>query len=100
MWKSRNTYYKSSKWYNIHHKIWKCNRKWANVEDSRNKMTIERTRHDWLNSLFQCLQSPHEQLEYLRDMYDSILSDIAKQLFDELIGLNRKDFYSQWLVKC
>lgn len=84
---------------NLHHKIGQCNRGWANVEDNRNKMIIDRSRHEWLNSLFQCLQSPHEQLWYLREMYDSVLSNTAKQLFDELLSLNIQDFYAEWLVK-
>lgn len=90
-----------AKWkeYNLHHKIWKCNRKRANINDERNKIVIRKVRHEWLNSLFQCLQSPHEQLEYLRDMYDSILSNTAKNLFDSLLSLNEYDFYAEWLVK-
>ena len=62
-------------------------------------MIIDKTRHNWLNALFQCLQSPHEQLWYLRDMYDSILSDTAKQIFDELLSLSNKDFYQDGLIK-
>lgn len=90
---------KKWKWQNLHHKIWQCNRQRANINDDRNKMIIDKSRHNWLNALFQCLQSPHEQLWYLRGMYDSVLSDTAKQLFDELLSLKEWDFYAEWLVK-
>jgi hypothetical protein len=45
------------------------------------------------------LQSPHEQLEYLRKMYNTVLSDTAKQLFDELLSLDKKSFYKSELIK-
>lgn len=85
--------------FNLHHKIGQCNSKRAYVNDDRNKMCIEKTRHNWLNQLFQCLQSPHEQLWYLRQMYDSVLSNTAKRLFDDLLALNTKSFYDKWLIK-
>ena len=62
-------------------------------------MIIDKTRHRWLNALFQCLQSPHEQLGYLKQMYDSVLSDTAKQLLEELLELKEWEFYAEWLVK-
>ena len=87
------------KWYNVHHIIWQSNRNWANINDDRNKMVIDKIRHDWLNSLFRELQSPHEQLMYLRQMYNDILSDTSKKLFDELLWLWVSNFYQEWLVK-
>ena len=89
----------AKKTHNRHHLIWKCNKKRANVDKENNIITIEKVRHDWLNSLFQCLQSPHEQLWYLREMYDSILSDCAKELFDALLSLKEWEFYEEDLVK-
>ena len=62
-------------------------------------MTMEKRRHEWLNALFQTLQSPKEQLEYLRDIYDSVLSDTARKLFDDLLLLPREKFYQDGLIK-
>jgi len=37
--------------------------------------------------------TPKEQLKELSHLYDSVLSDTAKQLFKELLSLNDKEFY-------
>ena len=85
--------------YNTHHIIGRKNYRWAIVEDTRNKIAMLISQHRGLNSLFGENQCPHEQLECLRELYDSVLSDTAKNLFDELLELNRKDFYAKGLVK-
>ena len=84
---------------NLHHLIGVSNKKRANTWDERNKLIMDKKRHEWLNALFHALQSPKEQLEYLRDMYDTVLSNTAKQLFDDLLALDTKSFYDKWLTK-
>jgi hypothetical protein len=90
---------KKQKLYSSHHIIGRSNNRRAKVEDKRNRIRIEHVRHMGLNSLFQCLQCPHEQLWYLREMYDSVLSDTAKELYDALLSLEEREFYDHWLVK-
>lgn len=87
------------KWYDVHHKIWQCNKSWAYVNDESNKMMIKKNIHNAINVLFQSHQSPHEQLQQLRGMYDSVLNPIAKQLFDDLLDLPKDIFYKKWIVK-
>lgn len=91
----------SEKWKDksIHHLVWRVNKWWANVEHPDNKIILDVVRHRWLNSLFQCLQSPYEQLEYLRDMYDSVLSDTSKELFDTLLATPIHKFYKDEIIK-
>jgi hypothetical protein len=84
---------------NTHHIIGKCCKRWAYVNDVRNKITILISQHRWLNALFNTRQSPIEQLAYLRELYETVLSDTAKQLFDELISLKEREFYDNGLVK-
>lgn len=83
----------------IHHIVWQCNKERCNVNDGDNKMIIRKTVHEWLNALFQHNQSPHEQLKQLRDMYEPVLSDTAKQIFDDLLELPREYFYKSKLIK-
>lgn len=85
--------------YDTHHKIWQCNRSWANVNNEDNKMIIKKNVHHALNTLFTMNQSPLEQLQQLRGMYDSVLSDTAKAIFDDLLELPREYFYKKGLVK-
>ena len=90
-----------SKWRekNLHHIIWQCNKSRAKTGDTRNHLIMDKKRHEWLNDLFHTLQSPHQQLEYLRTMYDTVLSDTAKDLFDDLLCLDLKSFYAKWLIR-
>jgi len=82
-----------------HHLIGQCNRSWANVNHEDNKMTIKKNVHHAINTLFMMNQSPLEQLKQLRDMYDPVLSDTAKAMFDDLLDLPRDYFYRKPLVK-
>lgn len=82
-----------------HHKIGQMNRSRANVNHEDNKMAIKKNVHHAINTLFTMNQSPHEQLGQLRAMYDSVLSDVSKQIFDDLLDLPREYFYKKQLVK-
>ena len=49
---------------------------------------MDTCRHNALHALFWMLLTPKEQLMELRCLYDRVLSDTAKQLFDELLALD------------
>lgn len=85
--------------YNIHHIVWQCNESRCNVDCKDNLVLFNKIKHDWLNRLFQTLQSPHEQLWYLRWLYNTVLSETAKNLYDELLSLDKKQFYKKRLLR-
>lgn len=88
------------KWHDIHHIVWKCNHPRARVDNADNKLVMLKSKHVWLNALFQTLQSPYEQLLYLRhELYDKVLSDTAKQLFDSLLALGQEWMYKENMYK-
>lgn len=64
-----------------------------------NKIRINMNRHNALHALFWVLLTPKEQLMELKHLYDWVLSDTAKQLFNELISLNDKDFYTKNVLR-
>lgn len=84
---------------NNHHLIWKSlvNEYRIDMKENQVRMNIER--HNALHKLFWCLLTPKEQLKELSHLYDSVLSDTAKQLFKELLSLNDKEFYIDWIVR-
>ena len=84
---------------NVHHLIAKSYEDEYNVHEEENKIRMNMIRHNALHSLFWVLLSPKEQLLELRNLYDTILNDTSKQLFDELLSLEDKDFYLPKLVK-
>lgn len=73
---------------NRHHLIWKSLADEYNVHVPENIIRMNVCRHDALHALFGVLLTPKEQLMELRSLYDSVLSNIAKQLFDELLSLD------------
>ena len=84
---------------NTHHIIWKALRNEFNIDKKENKIIIQVSRHNALHSLFWCLLAPKEQLRELYYIYESVLSDTSKQLFEELINMDDYDFYLEWLKK-
>jgi len=64
-----------------------------------NILTMQMIKHNALHSLFGMLLAPQEQLWELRLLYNNILSDHAKELFDELLSLDKKDFYIDGIVR-
>lgn len=73
---------------NRHHLIGKSLKDEYNVFIPENVIRMNVHRHEALHNLFWALLTPKEQLMELRKTYDTILSDTAKQLFDELLNLN------------
>lgn len=45
------------------------------------------------------LLTPKEQLLELRHLYDTVLNDTARKLFDELLALDDIDFYNRDVLK-
>jgi hypothetical protein len=84
---------------NNHHLIWKSlvNEYRIDMKENQVRMNIER--HNALHKLFWCLLTPKEQLKELNYLYDSVLSDTARELFRELLSLSDKEFYIDWMVR-
>lgn len=72
---------------NTHHLIWQSLVGEYNVHIDENRVRMNMCRHNALHALFWVLLTPKEQLMELRQLYNTILSDTAKQLFDELLSL-------------
>lgn len=87
------------KLYNRHHLLWVSNREQYNVHTPENIILMERHRHDALHALYGVLNTPKEQMKEARCLYDTILSDTAKQLFDQLLSLSDSDFYISSVLK-
>lgn len=90
---------KSKRQTNIHHIVSQCMKWEYNTDKKENKLELSVVRHAALHTLFGCLHTPKEQLKELYCIYESILSDTAKELFSELMRLNDYDFYIDWLKK-
>ena len=84
---------------NVHHLIARSYENEYNVHEEENKIRMNMVRHNALHSLFWVLLSPKEQMYELRALYDTVLNDTAKKLFDELLSLDDSHFYLPKLVK-
>lgn len=82
-----------------HHIVWKSNRSWANVEDDTNIFLLRVLEHQALNTLFKDKQCPHEQLEVMYEIWESSLSEYAKELIETLLSLPKERFYKSYLIK-
>lgn len=84
---------------NNHHLIGKSlvNEYRIDMKENIIRMNIER--HNALHKLFWCLLTPKEQLKELSYLYESVLSDTARDLFTELLALSDKEFYIEWIVR-
>lgn len=78
-----------------HHLIQRCEKNDYNVHDKRNVKKMIHKQHVALHQLFRNLTTPKDQLVYLRDLYDTVLSPYTKQLFDDLINMPEDFFYAQ-----
>lgn len=86
--------------YNIHHKIWQCNKSWANINEECNKMLIDCLEHNGLNTVFKQKQSPQEQLEHMVNyIWKWTISREAQILFDLLLEMPKERFYDKKLIK-
>ena len=85
--------------YNIHHRIWVCNRSWANVQDETNKMLMSVMKHNALNTLVNDKQSPQEQLGVMYDIRKPVLSNTVRDIIETLLMMERVDFYQSNLIK-
>ena len=79
--------------------IQRCEKEDYNVHDARNISVMDHRRHVALHQLFYNLTTPKDQLDYLRELFNDILSQEAKEIFEELTWLSDKLFYAKGLVK-
>lgn len=85
---------------NLHHIIWQKNRRDFNVDLQTNKIIVDKIKHEALNTLMIENQDPQSQLSVMKEeRWNNVLSDVAKQLLEELICMDRNEFYKKWLVK-
>lgn len=85
--------------YSNHHIIGQSERTDFNVWLSENIIRIKHKIHKAIHTLFGFKNTPKEQLWQLREMYDWVLSDTAKRIYDELIKMSEEDFYKPELIK-
>ena len=85
--------------YDVHHRIGVCNRSRANVQDETNKMLMTVMRHRALNTLVNDKQSPQEQLEVMYEIWKPVLSETVQQIIENLLEMERVDFYQSNLIK-
>lgn len=61
-----------------------------------NKIIVDRTKHEALNTLMIENQDPQSQLSVMKEeRWNNVLSDIAKQLLDELVNMDSDKFYKK-----
>lgn len=82
-----------------HHLIGRSQRHSYNISDKRNIAMMEQHREKWLHELFQTLLTPHEQFEYINNLWLPIQSKIIKELVEEINNTPPKDWYDTWLMK-
>ena len=85
--------------YNKHHLIWQEYREYFHINDHRNIKYMKMIRHRWLHTLFDTLNTPKDQLAFLKELFNPILSETSQELFENLLSQTDIDFYAKWLVK-
>jgi len=82
-----------------HHLIGQEYREYFNINDPRNIKYMKQFQHRALHTLMQNLNHPKDQLAYLKELFDPILSETSQQLFTDLLSQTDQEFYSDGLVK-
>lgn len=90
---------KKEKTFNRHHIIWQAEKALFNVFDERNVIRMEMNQHNALHALFKTLLTPKDQLEFLQQLFEPVLSKKAFSLLSVLCSMEDRDFYDDWLVK-
>lgn len=94
MWKRKESWNQM----NCHHKIGQSLKNYFVVEDTRNKIIMNMQEHNHLHWFFKLNLTPKSQFNKLKELNQSVMSDLAIALLTELVNLSDKDFYSPWLV--
>lgn len=82
-----------------HHVVPKSReREGFNVHDKRNIKLLKQGVHDALHRLFSNL-TPDEQLEFWYSVNEQVLSEYVKGELMEILSLQDKDFYKDWVVR-
>ena len=90
---------KKEKVYNRHHIIAQSKKDLFNVFDPRNVIRMEERQHAALHGLFKWLLLPKDQIEFLQQLFEPVLSKKAFSLLSVLCNMEDKEFYEEWLVK-
>lgn len=86
--------------YTVHHIIWKCNYKWANVNEKTNRMILTEFKHRSFNNIFEQAQSPQEQLGVMYNQFwKKTLSPVVCAEIEALLAMSKEDFYKDKLIK-
>lgn len=84
---------------NRHHLVSQCMKDQYNVGMEENILKMLKYKHDCLHALFGCLHTPKDQLKEMYNIYEPVLSETAKQLFQTLLNVSEYDFYIEWLKR-
>lgn len=85
---------KQNKQRNKHHLVAKEYREYFNVNDQRNIKYMKMIQHRALHTLMQNLNCPKDQLAYLKELFNPILSETSQQLFTDLLSQTDQEFYA------
>jgi hypothetical protein len=86
---------KKEKTFNRHHLIGQSQKYLFNVFDERNVIRMEERQHNALHGLFKCLLTPKDQLEFLQQLFEPVLSKKAFSLLSVLCSMEDRDFYDE-----
>jgi len=82
-----------------HHLLGQEYREYFNINDPRNIKYMQQVKHRAIHTLMQNLNTPKDQLAYLKELFDPILSDVSQQLFTDLLSQTDQEFYADGIVK-
>jgi hypothetical protein len=55
---------------------------------------MRQTEHRAIHTLMKNLNTPKDQIAYLKELFDPILSETSKQLFTDLLSQTDQEFYA------
>lgn len=84
---------------NEHHIVWRMNRVQYNTNEAINKIMMNERQHQALNRLVGDKQTPHEQLKFMLEIWEPVLSDTVREELYAILSLPRWAFYKEELVK-
>lgn len=84
---------------NLHHIMWRCNRKKYNTEIPENKVRISEREHDALNRYFKDKQNPRDQLRKVFELVKPVLSAGVRHELEVILSCSDDLFYIPELLK-
>jgi len=86
---------KKEKVFNRHHLLAQSKKDLYNVFDERNVIRMEMNQHNALHALFKTLLTPKEQLDFMQQLFEPVLSKKAFSLLSVLCNMEDRDFYDE-----